>query len=298
MEWKALEFNDFSLINTTFHRYPLLLSDYTFTNLWMWNNSRHYQFVFIDDFLCIKFQENRQDLFLYPLGKGSRNHVIEILGNKQIKNKMPFIMRAIPEEGIKDLKGISLSLKLIEETDRADYIYSFEDLLNLKGNKFQSKRNLIHQFNRNFSFEYREINSMNIQQIIETEKEWFKLKQEEGSENMTLRNEHLGILEALNKFLELGLIGGSLWVDNKVIAYSFAEYINQEMLIIHAEKALKEYKGSYQMINNEFLKHIRLVPYINREEDLNLLNLGKAKSSYHPIRQEKKYLLYTSEFLP
>ncbi len=63
------------------------------------------------------------------------------------------------------------------------------------------------------------------------------------------------------------------------------------MLVIHVEKALNGYKGAYAMINQQMLKHLAPVPFVNREEDLGLDNLTKVKQSYHPLRLEKKYLL-------
>ena len=96
-------------------------------------------------------------------------------------------------------------------------------------------------------------------------------------------------LRALIAFSDLQIHGGVLQVEQKVIAFSLAEYITNEMLLIHVEKALNGYKGAYAMINQQMLRHCQLLPFVNREEDLGLDNLTKVKQSYHPLHLEKKF---------
>lgn len=270
-EWKPLELQDKQRIDQALKSDPLPLSDYSFTNLWMWNQVRSYQIASIDSFICIKYG----DIFLYPLGKGSRNAIIK----KLIKENPPFTMRAIPENA-------GLEIPLIPEPMRFDYIYLYEDLLNLPGNAYQPKRNLIHQFTSHYAFEYRKIDQALIPQIQEMEKQWFDTHEKK---NLSVQNEHEAILHVLNDFAALDTIGGALLVEGQVIAYTLAEYITPDMLVIHIEKALTAYKGAYQMIQAQFLSHSTPVMYVNREEDLGIPNLIKIKESYHPIRFEKKY---------
>ncbi len=285
MEWIDLNFNHKLLIDEALRRNPLGLSDYTFTNLWMWNIHRHYQMALIDNFICIRFQNHEISLFLYPIGTGSRKPLIE----KLIDKKKFFRMRAVPQEALAELQ--ELPLKIEEETEHFDYIYSYEDLLNLKGDHFQAKRNFIHQFENKYTFEYKDIDINLIPLLLETEKEWFK---EHMQPSLSLSEEHESVLRALNDFNELKFLGGALVVNQKIVAYSLAEYLTKEMLVIHVEKALRDYKGAYATINQQLLIHLRPVAYINREEDLGLDNLIKVKQSYHPIRLEKKFILSSS----
>lgn len=269
MIWRPLLISDKSLIEAFFHQDPFPLSDYSFTNLWMWNDLRHYQIAFIDEFLCIKFKEEGKEIYLYPLGSGNRTSVIESL--------RPLCMRAIPENH-------KLPFALSLEPSRFDYIYNYEDLVHLPGNKYQPKRNLIHQFKKNYPFTYREIDSTLIPLVREMETHWFL-------EHKSAIKEHQAILRLLESFDQLNTVGGALLIEEKVIAFSFAEYLTEEMIVIHVEKASKQYKGAYQMINQQFLEHLTPVPYVNREEDLGLGNLAKMKQSYHPMRLEKKFML-------
>lgn len=268
MNWRPLTLSDKPL----FEENDLTLSDYSFTNLWMWNGLRSYQIAELDPFLCIKFQEKGKECFLYPLGRGDRTQVIEKLA------KHPFQMRAIPENS-----GLPYPLK--PEPSHFDYIYAYEDLVHLPGNRYQPKRNLIHQFTENYDFVYQEIDEKLIPKIRSMEIKWFFGHKE-------VENEHHATLRLLDAFEHLNTVGGALLVEDEVVAYSFAEYLTDEMLVIHVEKASTDFKGAYQMINQQFLQHLTPVPFVNREEDLGLENLHKIKESYHPIRLEKKFRLH------
>lgn len=273
MTWRPLTLDDKPLIEEAFQADPIPLSDYSFTNLWMWNALRSYQIATIDNFLCIKFNGKGREQFLFPLGKGSREPIIERLA----KEHTPLRMRAIPEHH-------ALPYPLVPEPTRFDYIYAYDALLHLPGNKYQAKRNLIHQFTDSYDFTYAEIDRALIQKIRSMEIKWFFKHKE-------VETEHHAILRLLDAFEHLNTVGGALLVNNEVVAFSFAEYLTEDMLVVHVEKAAKHYKGAYQMINQQLLKHLTPVPFVNREEDLGLPNLRKIKNSYHPVRMEKKFQL-------
>lgn len=275
MSWTALNLSDKARIEKAIKNNSLVLSDYSFTNLWMWNQVRCYQIALVDSFLCLKYIEDGKEVFLYPLGRGSRNQVIQ-----KLMDMRSFHMRAIPENA-------AISLPLSPEVSHYDYIYRYEDLLNLAGNEYQPKRNLIHQFTNNYTFEYLPIDTYLIPQIRKMEQIWFE--EHEGSPG--LEKEHQGVLHLLDEFEHLNALGAAILVDGKVIAYTIGEYLTNDMLLIHIEKAHTAYKGAYQMINQQFLKTVRPVLFVNREEDLGLPNIAKIKQSYHPLRFEKKFVL-------
>lgn len=285
--WKRLSFSDQTLITNTLIKSPLPLSDYPFTNLWMWDAYRNYHIATVEDLVCIRFKENNREFFLYPLGEGSRIKTVELLYQEQLSKQMPFYMRAIPEEGVAELKNINFSHTITPEEGRFDYVYSFEELLTLRGNRFQAKRNLIHQFENNYEFTYEEISLALLPKVKEMEEKWFKEKKSSHKSP----EEHRAAMRALEHFFSLNVLGGALIVDDQVIAYSIAEYLGSVMLLIHLEKAFNEYKGAYQLINQQLLKHLVPTLYINKEENLGFSELAKAKDSYHPLMVLKKFLL-------
>lgn len=282
MDWTPLSLDHKLLIENTFNSYPIRLADYTFTNLWMWNDLRHYQVARIDDFLCIRFNDQGKQKYLYPVGKGPQRAIIHQLAGE---SKTDFCMRAIPENASEELK--TLPWQLTPEFEHFNYIYSYQDLLELIGNRYQSKRNFIHQFENKYPFHYQEITPELVPQIIEMENQWFK----EHALHEHLVHEHQGALRVLNHLDKLNILGGALIVNDQVAAYTIAEYMSCQMLVVHIEKALQTYKGAYSTINQQLLQHLCKVTFVNREEDLGLINLAKVKQSYHPVFLEKSYQL-------
>lgn len=346
MDWQVLSINDKEAIDKFLQRYPINLSDYNFTNLWMWHAFRNYQIAWTDNLLCIKYRTQHcplcdphlqdiqdstddkhcvddtsvdpsvvtescltdhhniteksgqadqkrphkklhsipHDVLLYPIGVGDRKAIITELANQNL----PFFMRAIPETAVGELADPRW--KITPEVGHHDYIYAFEDLLLLPGNQHQAKRNLINQFIRNYTFEFQAIASDLIPQLVEMEHKWYT---EHANKSRQMLEEHHASLRALESFGALKVIGGLLMVNKEIAAYSIAEQINSQMLVIHVEKALHDYKGAYAMMNQQLLQHVTPTQYVNREEDLGVSNLAKGKRSYHPLRLEMKYQLCT-----
>jgi len=113
------------------------------------------------------------------------------------------------------------------------------------------------------------------------------------TEDESLEAEQEAIYEALNNFNTLGYSGGILCVEDKCAAYTFGEMLNERSLVIHIEKAHMEYEGSYQAITNLFLKNCCVdTLYVNREQDLGIEGLRRAKESYKPLKMVKKSIIY------
>ncbi|HQI78527.1 MAG TPA: phosphatidylglycerol lysyltransferase domain-containing protein, partial [Petrotogaceae bacterium] len=102
--------------------------------------------------------------------------------------------------------------------------------------------------------------------------------------------EKIAIFRALENFDKLGLTGGILKVSGKIAGFTFGEPISEDTVLIHIEKADPDTKGAYTAINQVFLeKQWKHMSYVNREEDLGLEGLRKAKESYHPVKMIEKY---------
>ena len=180
------------------------------------------------------------------------------------------------------------SFILEERRDSFDYVYSLESLAYLKGRKYSKKKNRVNNFMKTYDYTYEKITSENIKEVLEFQGDWCHDKSCEIIP--VLRNEDLGIHNILNHFDRLGVKGGMLKVDGKVIAYSLGEALDDEYVVIHIEKGLNEYIGSYQMINMMFLQNeFKDYKFVNREDDFGDLGLREAKESYHPLELLKKY---------
>ncbi len=273
--WKEISLDDKPIIDRFFQSYPTELSDYTFTNLWIWNEERHYHYQVIEECLCIRFDFHGSPIYLMPTGTTYTQKLFD-----QLLNEMPnFRMRAISEEKIEPVQSFLPSLHVIEESEHSDYLYRFDDLKSLAGNALQPKRNLVHQFEDHYEFLYQAIDSALLSKVIQMHKQL--------PETYSTKAE----LRALLDFERLHIQGGALLVDNEVIAYTLGEKLNPDTWVIHEEEALTEFKGAYQAINQMFLQHLPEATYVNREEDLGIPGLEHAKHSYHPVKMIKKYIL-------
>ncbi|MGL5368595.1 MAG: DUF2156 domain-containing protein, partial [Cetobacterium somerae] len=173
-----------------------------------------------------------------------------------------------------------------EERDSFDYIYLQEDLAELKGRKFSSKKNKINKFKKTYNFTYEKISRENIEDIRIFQREWT----ENRKEDTIIISETMGIEELLNNYEILELRGGVIKVDGKIVAYAIGEKLTENMGVIHIEKGIFDYQGSYQMINMYVAKEeFSDVKLMNREDDFGSLGLREAKLSYQPIEFIKKY---------
>ena len=163
-------------------------------------------------------------------------------------------------------------------------------MVTLEGRKYNKKKNKLNFFKKNYDFKYHKITKENISLVNNFQNFWCLKK--ECEKNRDLFNENLGIKYLIDNYSELDIKGGFIEVDGKVIAYSFGEIINEDIVVIHIEKADENYKGSYQAINAIFLeKEWQGYTFVNREDDAGILGIRIAKSSYLPEKMLKKYSL-------
>ena len=226
-----------------------------------------------------------------PVGSGDLKKVLEDMIEDANLEGERFCMLGVCAGMRADLEAI-MPDKFHFEADRdyADYLYLRTDLATLAGKKFQAKRNHLNKFRRTYTnYEYVPLTSDRIQECLDLEAEWCKVNncdQHEGT-----GNERRALIYALHNFDALGLTGGILHVDGKIVAFTFGMPINQDTFGVHVEKADTTIDGAYTMINYEFANHIpEQYTYINREEDLGIEGLRKAKLSYQPVIILEKYM--------
>jgi hypothetical protein len=180
-------------------------------------------------------------------------------------------------------------IRIEEERGNWDYLYNVTDLVELKGNRFHKKKNLLNQFSRKYTFTYQPFGAAMVDQAMAMQADWCTWRDCESSD--ILSSENRAISKILKKWRQLaGLFGGALMVDGSMVAYTVAEALTPDTLLIHFEKGDTAYKGIYQAINQKFLANSAShYTFVNREQDLNDEGLRKAKLSYHPVDYLRKY---------
>lgn len=173
-----------------------------------------------------------------------------------------------------------------EDRNNYDYVYLSQDLASLAGKKLHAKRNHINNLIKAHSFEYRAYTDADFEGCIALHRRWIEQKGgcPEGDEELIVIERALKNLEVLD--LKCGL----LFIDGELEAFSIGEVAGCDMAIIHLEKANADIQGAYALINREFVKHEFMdVKYINREEDMGIEGLRRAKLSYNPVFLIEKY---------
>lgn len=174
-----------------------------------------------------------------------------------------------------------------ENRDAFDYIYLREDLANLSGKKYHGKRNHISAFSKKHNWSFKPITAENTEDVKLCAEKWYK--ENADREDKYLRCEKQGVITILDNMELLGVRGGAVYVDGKVVAFTLGSRISDEIFDIHIEKALSDYAEGYTVINREFARTLTEYKYINREDDMGLEGLRKAKLSYKPAILLKKY---------
>jgi hypothetical protein len=286
--FKDLTLEDKPPCDQLFTQFPPVISEFTFTNLFIWRHAYQIKISGLQNFLCLLSEQGGSSFFFPPIGEGDvikcYQSFLQYLGGKGIP---PKIVR-VPEAVVAQIDWKTSGMKVELDRNQCDYVYLTQDLIELKGRKYHRKRNHIKQFQEKYSYQYIPLTPEWIPQCLQLETEWCDLRHCEASPG--LLNESFAIKEAFTHFEKLGVKGGAILINGKVEAFTLGDPLNPDTVVIHIEKANPAYEGLYPTINQAFLENQWSgYTYVNREQDLGEEGLRKAKESYFPHRLVNKY---------
>ena len=260
-------------------RCPQITSDYSFLNLWSWAEEYELRWAWDGDLIWIR-QRLPEEFYWAPVGLWD---AVDWQSRFRLNANARSVFTRVPET-LADLwrERLPSEIRIEEERGSWDYIYRVTDLIELKGKRYHKKKNLFNQFNRKYDFSYQPFGADMVEQAMAMQTDWCTWRDCESSD--ILSSENRAIFKILKEWPQLaGLFGGALMVDGSMVAYTVAEALTRDMLLIHFEKGDTQYKGIYQAINQMFLANSAAAyTFVNREQDLNDEGLRKAKLSYHP----------------
>ena len=268
--------------------------DYAFANMCSWRFLYDSEYAIQDGFLFIRFyieiKERKHVAYMFPVGDGDLQQAIERMEKDSDAQGHSLLILGVTPESQKKLETLfSANFTFIPERDYYDYIYLREDLIALIGKKYQPKRNHINQFKKRYDYVYLPLTKEIIPECRKLEQIWYEANRAEDN-NEDLFHERRSMCFAMEHFDELGLVGGAIVVDDKIVAFTYGSPVNHTTFGVHVEKADIRYDGIFSVICQEFAKHIpQQYIFINREEDLGLPGLRKSKLSYHPYLLLEKY---------
>ncbi len=257
----------------------------TFTNLFIWKDHFKLKWSTLKGIPIFMIREDDKPCFLEPAGILSRNDVKKIAFWLKSSYGSEVVFSRVSNQFISQLDD---NFAINPQREHFDYVYKAEDLIELAGRKYHSKRNHLSNFGKLYHYEYKDMNSDYAKVCVELAQKWCKEKR--CKDDMNLLDEFEATKLALENFDDLKLKGGVLIIDGNVEAFTLAEMLNDHTMVIHVEKANKIFDGIYVAINNFFCKHnLKAGMFVNREQDLGDEGLRKAKLSYFPDHMVEKF---------
>lgn len=253
---------------------------YSFVNLFLWGKQR---VAFVKDRLVIFSRYGGRSSYHYPIGTSPLAPVLEAMLEDARQRGIPFCLTAISPQDCRELEALYPGkFRFIPDRNSADYIYEIDHLAELKGKKFQQKRNHINRFlEENPQWSTAPISCQTLPQCQTLLDKWYAQRPEED-----FSVEQIALSRVMDHWEQLPMEGLILYTQEEPIAFTMGSRLNYDTFDVHFEKAFAEIQGAYPMINRQFARHLRdaypEIRYLDREEDMGLPGLRKAKSSYHP----------------
>lgn len=292
LEFRDIDISDKERINCALRKSDFMGCEYSFANNLAWKRLGGSKISFYKDFyICCSFQTS-DDVpnFIIPSGDGSYKDVIEEMKSFSDAYGKPLRITGVTQKSIPLFEELFKDQYIIEfDRDGSDYIYNASDLISLPGKKYHSKRNHLARF-KELDFTYSPITEKDYDDCITFSTLAYNSKTDSADQSFVA--EQFAINTFFNYYNDLGLQGGIIRVEGQTAAFTIGEKLNSDTFCVHIEKADTSFKGIYAGINNCFISEAASdFKYVNREEDMGLDGLRKAKLSYHPAFLLNKYIV-------
>ena len=285
LKFKKVEIGDISVFKKYIGFSGELSCESAFVNLLIWESAYNNMWAQEDGQLIIKSGKGEDSSYRLPFGNDFLKGIELVREYSGEKYPDFWVQEGARLDNFKAHFGEKYAFE--ENRDAFDYIYLREDLANLSGKKYHSKRNHISAFSKKHDWAFKTITPDNIADVKLCAEKWYK--ENADREDKYLRCERCGVETILDNMELLGVRGGAVYVGENVVAFTLGSKISGEIFDIHIEKALNDYAEAYTVINRELARTLTEYKYINREDDMGLEGLRRAKLSYKPAILLKKY---------
>lgn len=269
------------------------ISEYTFSNLFMWRNYYKFEWKRINNTINLISCKDPEKIYAFPpIGNDIQKAIDELLLISK-ESKKPLEFHRVPKSMLENISNYlpkDKKIEVIEDRNNWDYVYETQSLINLAGQDFFNIRKKLNKVKREHPYNIVRLNPDTIKDCLNLQEEWCNIRH--CDENPSLKNEDLAIKELFNNWSILKFDGIVITIQDKIQAYSLGEPLNPDTFVTHIEKANPEMFGLYQAINQAFAETLaKDFKYINREQDLGEEGLRNAKTNYHPVKMIEKYII-------
>jgi len=285
-DFKMLDLRDETLIKEFAARASARVCEFSFANLMAWRDFDRPSYTFIDDCLCVRIDPmDEPPFFLEPLGSNVTMNVV----NRCIQNigkisrvSLEFVDRYCDENfNIRPLR------------DHFDYVYRVDELKELKGRKFDGKRNRIKNFMREHpKYKYVELEKQHANDALKLLDDWFRIRRPDDYDQPDL--DYTCQVDAIERIFEyydeLKLSGGALLAEDKFSGFVVGSALSKQTACVHFCYSDPRMKGSFQTLLWEACRGtFSSYEHVNLEQDLGIVGLRRNKNSYYPSGMEEKF---------
>lgn len=291
INFRTIELKDKKQYNEYLYQDTPRGCEFSFSNLFMWGLQGVAE---IDNHLVLYSRFDNHCFYPFPIGSGDKRKVLETLfADAKERGVCPCLTGL--NENAKEILESLYPNQFYYHADRGgfDYVYDINDLADLKGRKLHRKRNHLKHFKKNHpDYTVTPVTLENMDRVRAFVSEWYKLKLEDNPDG-DYRHEQAALEKVFTHYNDLEMEGLLLEEHGEVLGITMASQMYPDTYDVHFEKARGDVDGAYTTINSEFANYIRNkyphIKYLDREEDMGIPGLRKAKMSYFPHHLVKKY---------
>lgn len=257
--------------------------NYTFANLVGWKFLFGTEVCVLENAVVLRYTFEGQRAYMVCTAEALSLELIEALFDD---SNGDLTLIGLEDSQVAQLSILNSQFSITNEPvrDQYDYIYRRTDLATLHGKHFDAKRNHINRFRLEHpDFEYRPLTPELFDECRQLTEIWQGEKNVNENGNETIDAEHRVMETIFSNWDALGMTGGSIFVDGRMVAFTYGAAVTTDTLDVCVEKADRHVEGAFAIINQQFAEHLpEQYVYLNREEDMGIPGLRQAKLSYHP----------------
>ena len=291
IQFEKISIDQKNWLNEYLHRMEKRCCEYSYVNLYLWGRKRVAE---LNGFLLLQAQFDRKSVYLYPVGEGDIKVVLDAIIHDASVRGIPCCLSALTEADCRQVEALYPgAFQIYCDRDSYDYIYAIDDLADLRGRKFQKKRNHLNRFEQEHpDAQILPLDAQTMEAAHLLAQKWYEERtaiDPDGDYHL----EKIALERAFSHYGELGMEGVVLVEQGNVMAFAMGSRLTGDTYDIHFEKALGASDGTYAAINRGFARYLREkypeVKWLNREDDMGIEGLRKAKLSYNPDHMVEKY---------
>ena len=273
-------------------------ADYNFGNIFIWDRYYRQLIARCGDRMLTKLRYEGKPAFVFPIGSGPLRPAIEALDEFAAYRGYPLVIRGITKEHMVQLEAeYPGRFRFEPETKYFDYLYLAEKLATYSGKSLHGKKNHCNRFEAENDWSFAPLTRELIPGCLDMLVEWNEENRDRLDKSVSF--EHDALIRAFAAYETLGLDGGVLFANGKIVGFSMGEMANEDTFDVHFEKAEIAMNGAYPMVCRELtrmlLQKYPKLRYMNREDDMGLESLHQSKLSYKPEYLLEKYIARVRE---